>query len=337
MDDTGLRSLLDGLIGAHRSARLLAILELPHASPSAGAEVPRADIAFGLGALLFDGLLARVPEGAAYVERQRRLGGKVSFDHGALRTVDSPRTGALPPGHLAFRRLLEPLGYREAGLYPLPRLRMTGRAFTHEDDPEGLPQFFVSELHVSAFGEEFQEAAGNVTQDSEDPLPPIAAARLQRLARNGALALPEAMALLADLLPCFDRQHPIPRLADYEALLLQSAEMAWIATEGNAFNHATDRVADVHALAQALNAEGFAMKDAVEKSRNGRIFQTATRATSVLRPFRGDAGRLIIRSVPGSFYEFISRRSLPDGRLDLTFDSGNATAIFAMTAPTAGS
>ena len=189
----------------------------------------------------------------------------------------------------------------------------------------------MSELHVSAFGATFQEAAGNVTQDSGDPLPPVATERLDRLARDGSLPPSDAVALLPDLLACFDRQHPIPRLADYETLLAQSAEMAWIATEGNAFNHATDRVADVHATAEALREEGFAMKDAVEESRNGRVFQTATRATSVLRPFLGDNDRLVLRSVPGSFYEFITRRALPDGRLDLTFDSGNATAIFAMT------
>ena len=136
MDDRTIRTLLETLIGTHRTARLLAVLELPRgARTAAGGDVPRVDIAFGLGALLFDGLLARVPEGAAYVERLRGRGGRVSFDHGALRTVDSPRTGALPPGHLAFRRILEPLGYEVAGLYPLPRLRMTGRAFAHATTP----------------------------------------------------------------------------------------------------------------------------------------------------------------------------------------------------------
>jgi len=56
----------------------------------------------------------------------------------------------------------------------------------------------------------------------------------------------------------------------------------------------------------------------------------------VLRPFVGSDNRLLLRSVPGSFYEWITRRRGPDGRLDLTFDSGNATAIFAMTSPNKG-
>jgi hypothetical protein len=37
--------------------------------------------------------------------------------------------------------------------------------------------------------------------------------------------------------------------------------------------------------------------------------------------------------VPGSFYEFISRDFLPGSvRLDLAFDTGNATGIFNVTA-----
>lgn len=42
------------------------------------------------------------------------------------------------------------------------------------------------------------------------------------------------------------------------------------------------------------------------------------------------------RSVPGSFYEFISRGLVEEvggeKRFDLQFDAGNATAIFGMTA-----
>lgn len=40
--------------------------------------------------------------------------------------------------------------------------------------------------------------------------------------------------------------------------------------------------------------------------------------------------RDLVERVPGSFYEFISRDSV-NGKLDLGFDSGNATAIFKMT------
>ncbi|WP_380802931.1 hypothetical protein [Sphingobium tyrosinilyticum] len=52
------------------------------------------------------------------------------------------------------------------------------------------------------------------------------------------------------------------------------------------------------------------------------------RADPVERNFAGRE----LREVPGSFYEFISRDVDPaTGRLDLSFDAGNATGIFATT------
>jgi hypothetical protein len=106
--------------------------------------------------------------------------------------------------------------------------------------------------------------------------------------------------------------------------------MAWIATEGNAFNHATDRVTDLHALATAQRAKRRSIKDAVEVSQSGRVLQTAFKAAQVLREFLHE-GEWVTRHVPGSFYEFIQRERLQCGRLDLAFDAGNATAIFKMT------
>ena len=64
--------------------------------------------------------------------------------------------------------------------------------------------------------------------------------------------------------------------------------------------------------------------------------QTAYRADPVERRFRTGADGVVRMSVPGSFYEFISRDALPGGNaLDLTFDSGNAQGIFKMTAAAA--
>ena len=115
-------------------------------------------------------------------------------------------------------------------------------------------------------------------------------------------------------------------------LLTESAEMAWIATEGNAFNHVTDRVDDVELVARQQTELGRPMKQAIEVSKNGRIKQTAFIADPVLRQFRDDNGALVERMVPGSFYEFISRQQYFDAepkitRLDLGFDAGNAQAF----------
>jgi hypothetical protein len=108
--------------------------------------------------------------------------------------------------------------------------------------------------------------------------------------------------------------------------------MAWIATEGSAFNHATDRVPDVEVLARTQKALGRPMKETVEISASGRVHQTAFQADPVERTFKDGLGGTVRITVPGSFFEFITRRPLPEGGLDLGFDTSNAQAIFRMTA-----
>ena len=324
------RSILGDATGS-----LLTIIDLDAAltHPAAPGCVSRVGFAAALNAVLFDGILNRVPTGAAFVAEQWALGERVRFDHGALRSIRFPdgTTGALPAGQDAFVRILKPLGYDIAGVYPLPRLKMTGRAWAQQDLPEHLPQFFISELHVEQFDGTFGAAARRVFGTSRDPLGPVAAEVLARFEREGEVPLADAVAALPVIIAAFDRQHADPALADYELLLGQSAEAAWIATEGNAFNHATSRVADVAAEAERQRAKGRPIKHRVEVSASGRVRQTAFRAALVERRLiDGDA--FVVRWVPGSFYEIISRDADPaTGKLDLRFDSGNATGIFAMT------
>lgn len=317
-----------------RTASVLQRLDLAdQLGASTGDTVDRITLASALNIALFDDLLRRVPSGAAYVAERESEGVRVVFDHGALRTVRFPEgpTGGLPAGQDAFTRLLAPLGYRLNGTYPLPRLRMTGRSWAFADAPETVPQFFVSELHVEQFSPAFAEAAQRVFGATIDPIEPATFEALERLERTGTLPLPTAQRVLAQLLLAFGRHHPEPGLADYETLLAESAEAAWIATEGNAFNHVTDRVPDVDALAAHEAEVGRPIKARVEVSASGRIRQTAHRAARVSRRFV-DGSQLVEREVPGSFYEFITRSIDPStGDLDLGFDSSNATGIFAMT------
>ncbi|WP_116386017.1 DUF1338 domain-containing protein [Cupriavidus taiwanensis] len=325
-------------LGATGADRLSALVSAPAQLPAGAAgHASRAEIAHALNLVLFAGILERVPTGKAYTEDVAAAGGKVHFDHGALRTVRWPDHGALPAGEAAFTRILRPLGYRLNGTYPLDRIGMTGRSYAHEDAPEEIAQFFVSELHPERFSAGFQQAVSRVLETSVDPLTPRAQALLWELEREGSLPLADAGELIGALAGCFERHHAAPRLADYEALLAESAEMAWIATEGNAFNHATDRVEDVFALAEAQKRLGRPIKDKVEVSRSGRVRQTAFRADPVRRAFVGADGAEVVREVPGSFYEFITRDRYVDDaqavtRTDLGFDAGNAQGIFKMTA-----
>ncbi|MFC0691244.1 DUF1338 domain-containing protein [Paraburkholderia humisilvae] len=345
MLNANVEHLLHTLFGESRTALLFATLNHPALlNEWEEGVVTRAELAQALNMALFEGLLARSPNGRAYTQDALAAGGSVHFDHGALRTVRWPHNGALPAGEAAFARILRALGFRIAGRYPLDRLGMTGRAWAHDDAPDEIAQFFVSELHPERFSDPFQQAVTNVVGASRDPLTPAALAQLWELERDGVLPLEGAQRLLPGLVGAFARHHDVPDEADYETLLKESPEMAWIATEGNAFNHATDRVADVFKLAEAEKAKGRPMKVDVECSRSGRVFQTAYRADTVVREFRTANGGVVTREVPGSFYEFITRKRHFDQatrrwETDLRFDAGNAQGIFRMTAqqPTAQS
>lgn len=334
--NANIQALLSDLLGAAKTQELATLM---HISPNfrmwEEGKVSRAELAQALNMALFAGILERVPTGKAYTVDVAARGAKVCFDHGALRTVRWFGLGDLPPGEAAITRVLKPLGFRLNGVFPLDRLNMTGRSYAQIDDPENISQFFVSELHPERFSKGFQEAVTRVLGESKDPLTPAAISLLNELERDGSLPVEQAQSLLPVLVACFERQHATPSMADYELLLKESAEMAWIATEGNAFNHATDRVEDVFALSEEQKQLGRPMKPAVEVSGSGRIKQTAFKADPVLRQFVGDNGDIIEREVPGSFYEFITRDVMKDGasiKLDLGFDAGNAQGIFKMTA-----
>lgn len=325
-----LHALVSAATGPQRARDVLDTLAIDPALGGIGDVASRAQVAMALNAALFADLLDRVPSAARYVAGVREAGTRIVFDHGALRTIDGA-TGELPNGFLAFKRILEPLGYEVTGVYPLPRLRMTGRAFAHRDMAEAIPQFFVSELHCAELPEDAQEACKSVFDQSRDPLGPVETGALLALSATGEIPLDRACAALPGLVAAFGSHHPEPLLDDYTTLLHHSKEAAWIATEGNAFNHGTDRVPDVIALSAELKAAGLPMKANVEVSANGRVRQTALLADKVSRRFRMSGGGFATREVPGSFYEFISRDPLPEGGLDLTFDSSNATGIFAVT------
>ncbi|BBD97548.1 DUF1338 domain-containing protein [Sphingobium amiense] len=318
-------------LGDGRGRETLAMLDiLESLLAERGGIVSRAAFAMAMNVGLFHDLIGRVPSGRAYVGDALAQGRRIVFDHGALRTIRFPDgpTGALPGGEDAFTRIFLPLGYEMAAVYPLDRLRMTGRAYRHVDMPDSIPQFFLSELHVDRFDESFAQAAARVFGGSRDPLDDRAKDVLRRYEAHEAVHLADAIAVMPTILSAFDRHHAPPSFEDYQLLLGQSNEAAWIATEGNAFNHATDRVADVAALAERLKAEDRPMKERLEISSSGRVRQTAFRADRVERPFADGT----TRAVSGSFFEFISRDIDPEtGTIDLAFDTGNATGIFAMT------
>jgi 2-oxoadipate dioxygenase/decarboxylase-like protein len=293
----------------------------------------RAELAMALGFVLLDDLCDRVPFARAYVQEAAKHGQKIVFDHGAMRTVRLEIAG-IPSGRRAVARLLEPLGYAEIKRYPLPRLGMVGFVYTHKEFPEELPQYFVSELYPDLFSSRFQASVRDLLTSSTDPLPSWAEHSLAAVDSHGNLAANEAVQLIHAIAACFGRFHRDVTVEEYETFRAESPEMAWISTEGHAFNHITDRVADVAAVAATQLELGRPVKGKVEVSASGRVIQTALHATEVERLML-DGEAYISRRVPGSFLEFISREHLPGGGLDLAFDAQNAQGIFKMTDETA--
>ena len=298
------------------------------------AKLNRAQIAQLLNMCLLNRLFEDVPDATSYCDEQMSQGRKIILDHGALRTV-AIQMQNLPAGKEAFSRILEPLGYAMVGEYPLDKLKMCGFVYCHRDYPEDISQFFVSELYTDRFSTEFEKTVWELVYLSKDPLGAQSKTLLNQLTEEGTLDTLDALSLLEELPNCFGRQHEVPSLEQYKTLLAESAEMAWIATEGNVFNHATDRVQDLDALEQQERTKGRAMKPQIEEGRNANIRQTAYRAATVERQF-AEGEQTMTREVPGSFFEFIERGLITDSqtgeeRMDLRFDSRNAQGIFTMT------
>ncbi|MEZ6196761.1 MAG: DUF1338 family protein [Planctomycetota bacterium] len=337
MNDTNsspLIRLLEDQVGPKRwniLDRVQLIPEVLSTPPAGGSpqELSRAQVAMALATGFLIDLCERVPLAAAYLLECDLRKRKFVFDHGAMRTV-AMDSGALPAGRRAVERILLPMGYQQTEVYPLDRLGMNGYVYTHLDFPESIPQYFVSELEPEHFSPAFQRGVADLVRTSVDPIGPRSRASLQALEERGSIGLEEARVLLPKLQRAFSRHHREPTTEEYELFLQESAEMAWISTEGHTFNHITDRVADVVAVAEGERRRGRPIKDTVEVSGSGRVRQTAMRAGMVERLFRCAEG-ITIRTVPGSFIEFISRDRLPDGRLDLAFDASNAQGIFKMT------
>ena len=332
----GFTGLFRALMGEAEAERVLARVFVPEVldRPVSAEAIPRACVAQALNVALLARSMSEVPDLARYADEQLASAEprRIFLDHGAVRSVRHVRSGELPEGQQAFTRFLQPLGYSEAATYPLPGLRMLGHAWRHDDLPEEVAQYFISELNADAFSPEFQRSVERVVESSRDPLSARSEAALEHLRAHHTLPLDKALALVNNLLSCFATQHKPPSWRDYERLLEESAEMAWIATEGHTFNHATDRVEDVDALAEHQRSLGRSIKAQVEVSSAGTVRQTAYKAVSVWRTFIDDDGGQIQRVVPGSFFELISRGPHPEeAGLDLRFDASNAQGIFAMT------
>jgi len=267
-----LPALVATQLGRARAAALVDGLVVHPTLLQPADDASRAVLAQALAVVLFDDLLGRVPSAAAYAEARWADGGRLHLDHGAVRTVVGVPCGELAPGAESVARLLRPLGYA-------PDETATAGAWRHLDLPDDIPHYLVGELPADDFSEPFTAAAARVVASSRDPLTGLAQVHLDRLAADGRLPRNAAESLLGELVAAFARHHATPTLSDFETLLAESEEMAWIATEGTTWHHAAVRADVDEAHPPAL----------VERS-----FKVGERATEV-------------RTVPGSSFELVRR------------------------------
>ena len=308
--ESALVDLLEGTVGARRTEALAGLVDIHPAllTPRTG-PVPRGVLAMAMDLLLFEDLLRRVPASALYVQQQVREGRKIVYDHGALRTVLAP-SGALPQGHLAFARILEPLGYQVNGIYPLelpghdrPGLRPSGPARGH---PPVLRERAPSR---AVLRRPSRRSRPGSCASAKDPLPCLDPADPGRAAvppgtlptnrRGGSCPTWWPASTGSMRRPPWPTTRPSWRKAP-----------RWPGSPRRGTPSTTPRTGyrTWWRCPAAQKALGRPMKDEVEVSTSGRVLQTAYKAAQVERAFVEPDGRLVLRTVPGSFFEFITRK-----------------------------
>ena len=269
-----LPALVATQLGRERTQVLVdGVVVHPSLLGTGGADVSRAVMAQALAIVLLDDLLQRVPSAAAYADGRWADGGRLVLAHGAVRTATGVACGELTPGRESVARLLRPLGFE-------PVAGGRGR-WQHLDLPADIPRYLVDEVPADAFSERFTAAAARVLRSSRDPLTGLAQVNLDRLAADGRLPRNAAESLLGELVACFARHHGTPSLEDYEILVAESEEMAWIATDGTTWHHAAVVVDDAAAATQPAPAM-------VERSFKVGERATVVRTSPRLLPRTGD-------------------------------------------------
>lgn len=291
--------LLCALVGRQRTDQLFDMLEVSTVlTGETGPRVSRGVLAQALTMVLFGDLLARAPSARAHLRDRLKNGEKVVHDHSVVATIASPHAGSLPSGREALGRVLVPLGFVESGSRRSWEGGITEHTYLHAEHPDEIAGFVVVEVHPHWFSRGFQAAAERVVRSSRDPLA-ADTAWLAALSSRESVELVDAVAILRALVACFDRQHATPSLDDYDLLMRESAEMAWIATEGNAVMQVAQRAARSKTRGQA----------ALSGDASEPVDQLVLEPASVERPFRDSEGRMIGAPVPGPSFKIVRREA----------------------------
>lgn len=229
--------------------------------------------------------------------------GMVINDHIALRTYNLDKVNL----EKVARPFLD-AGYVVGGDYAFPGRKLVAKHFQHPDDT--LPKVFISELLVEALS-----------------------GKAQKIIHSLVDQVTEGSVLLDNF--CFSGRPWTVSLEDYDLLLQESEYAAWVAALGYRPNHFTVSINhlqshdDIHVLNRMLQDNGFILNESgglVKGSPEVLLEQSSTMAGKVSVSFSdGD------RAIPGCFYEFAKRYSLPNGKLYQGFVAASADKIFEST------
>jgi hypothetical protein len=299
-----------------------------------------AEIARQLWDLLWQNYHDRVTYARIYQQMIEEAGGSISNDHIAFRTLRltiDQNGHSIQLGIPYLAKIIEALGYQQAGEYHFPAQFLYARHYVHpEQDNYDLPKLFISELIVDDLPKNVAVLIKETIQSGEFPPYPD----LLSLKLIDAL---DRQTLINQLASLFKRPWQPPKKSAVEQINTVSQYGAWVMLYGYSVNHFTGYVnrqqtAKYQSITQTiagLTHLGVPMKSAIEGSVESGLCQTATQAVIEQAWVEDHTGTLIQVPWPYAYYEIAERHQINNSAGDAVLFSGflsnQAQQLFEMT------
>jgi hypothetical protein len=286
---------------------------------------------------LWQAYIERVEYARKYAELVQAKGGRVVNDHIAFRTLNVDGAGQ-PAGIPAIARVIEPLGYHQAGQYEFKDKHLNANHYEHDD--LALPKIFISQLEVDQLpGSEADLIRQAVASGKEL----LSKESIDQLSKSN-LSTAAATALCNQLSSFFmTRPWGPPSIEMIHTVNAVSQYGAWTLLHGNNVNHFTAYIneqavsdwPDIDATVAGLTRAGIPMKPEVEGRPGSKLRQTATQAVNVDCDVVDEAGKPAKLKWAYAYYELAERGDVagPDGK-PMRFQGflgSQATQLFDMT------
>ncbi len=252
---------------------------------------------------LWQDYITRLSPSAGRVHQLLSNGDELINDHIALRTFNLPKVGLQT---LAVPFLA--IGYKACETYDFEAKKLKAQHFEHPDP--NAPLVFISELLVEELSAETQDIIHGLVE--QVPAHYFATSDFLSSGRPWTLSF-----------------------EDYQVLAKESEYASWLAAHGYGANHFTVYVNQLEAFAEVVDVNqhlrdaGFAMNEVggeVKGSPEVYLEQSSTMADKVTVNFT--EGEF---DIPGGFYEFAKRYTLPNGKIYTGFVAASADKIFEST------